>query len=182
MRRAQDGDEGARAELVRRVYPLVVRWARVRTGGRADAEDVAHDALVRVLGRLGTFRGEARFTSWVYRVVRNVAVDRGQRRTRREGREVDLERAGRLPSTATDPVRLTERRELLERVRQAFMALPPRQREVFDMADLQGLTSPEIAEKLGIAPSSVRVTLLNARRSVRRALLERDPALGEDRS
>lgn len=180
LRRARNGDEEARAELVRRIYPLVLRWARVRTGHRADAEDVAHDALVRMLRGLATFRGEARFTSWLYRVVHNVAVDRGQGRRRRERREVDVERAGRLPSADADPGRLAERRELLEDVRSAFMALPPRQREVFDMADLQGLTSPEIAERLGIAPSSVRVTLLNARRSVRRALLERDPELGDE--
>lgn len=179
LRRAREGDEEARAELVRRVYPLVLRWARVGTGERADAEDVAHDALVRVLRGLGTFRGEARFTSWLYRVVRNVALDRNERRKRRLGREEDGEAAAWLPTRDPGPDRMAERADLLERIRAAFMALPPRQREVFDMAELQGLTSPEIAERLDIAPASVRVTLLNARRSVRRALLAADPGLGD---
>lgn len=163
------------------MYPLVLRWSRVQCGDRADADDVAHDALVRVLRNLETFRGEARFTSWLYRIIRNVAVDRGQKRTRRWKKEEDMTAARNLAGRGPDPAHEAERRELLERIRTVFMRLPDRQREVFDMADLQGLTSPEIAERLGIAASSVRVTLLQARRAVRSALLACPDRAEEDR-
>ena len=65
-------------------------------------------------------------------------------------------------------------------VRTFFGELPPRQREVFDLADLQGLPSTEIAARLGIEPVSVRAHLFKARRALRARILEAHPLLAED--
>lgn len=178
--RARKGERDARERLAREIYPVVLHWARVQTPGEADAQDLTQDVVVRVLRNLRSFRGDARFTTWLYRVVRNAAVDRRQRERRRRDREEGLEVAHDIPAEAHEPGERLDRAAALRSVREAFRKLPARQREIFDLADVQGLTSPEIAEKVGVAPSTVRVTLMKARRAIRSAMLESDPELVED--
>jgi RNA polymerase sigma-70 factor (ECF subfamily) len=79
-----------------------------------------------------------------------------------------------------DPGDLADRSDLIGVVRTFFRELPPRQREVFDLGDLQGLPSVEIAERLGIEPVSVRAHLFKARRALRKRILEHHPELAEE--
>jgi RNA polymerase sigma-70 factor (ECF subfamily) len=161
-------------------YPLVRRWTRVRLDDPDEAEDLTQDVLIRVLRKLDTFKEQARFTTWLYQVVRNAALDRSKQRRRKMAREEDLEVAHNAPGESRDLAQETDRARILARVRECFRELPERQREVFDMADLQGLTSPEIAERLGISASTVRVSLLKARRTIRGMILESDPELASE--
>jgi RNA polymerase sigma-70 factor (ECF subfamily) len=180
IRRAREGDDDARGELVRLAYPLVLRWARVRLGDPDEADDLTNDVLIRVLRKLDTFRDEALFTTWLYRVVRNAALDRSRKRRRTMARLEDLEAARSVPGVERDPLEGAHRERVMTRILECFQALPDRQREVFDLADLQGLSSSEIAERLDLRPSSVRVSLLKARRAIRRKMLEHDPELVEE--
>ena len=175
IRKACDGDASALEELVRAVYPLVLRWARVAIGDEDDAQDLAHEVLVRVLRTLGSYRGEARFTTWLYRIVRNAALDRETKGRRRREREMKVALLTPWDSSGPDPAADLDHSELRRAVMRHFAELPPRQREVFDMCELRGLSSTEVGNELGISPSTVRVNLLKARRSLRKGLLELSP-------
>jgi len=181
VEKAKSGDSEALRELASRAYPLVRRWALVRTGDPADADDLTQDVLVQVIQRLDTFHGSARFNTWLYTVTRNASTD-WFRRSGRRRRALDDPRS--VASLAPDPPPspdLAPDQGLLARVIRAFFEeLPKRQREVFDLAELQGLSSTEISERLGIEPVSVRASLFKARRTLRARILQNHPELAEE--
>lgn len=179
--RAQAGDEGALRELVTRAYPMVHRWALVRTGDPTEADDLTQDVLVQLVQRLSTYHHEATFTTWLYRVTRNASLDRHRRsERRRRAQESPQVVDSTLREPPPDPGDMADRSDLMRVVRTFFEELPPRQREVFDLGDLQGLTSVEIAERLGIEPVSVRAHLFKARRALRARILEHHAELAEE--
>ena len=178
--RAQGGDPEALSTLVARTYPVVRRWALVHTGDSADADDLTQDVLVQVIQRLDAYQGGSRFTTWLYTVTRNAAADRFRRRSRRRRLENDPRTGPELtPEPLPAPDASVTRGEVRNVVRAFFHELPPRQREIFDLFDLQGLTSVEIADQLGIEPVSVRANLFKARRTLRARILEERPDLWE---
>lgn len=176
----QTGDEGAverlarearRAaevpeELLRRIRPLVLRWALLRTGDEDQAEDVAQEVLVRVVRSLGSWDGRGRFTTWLYRVVANAAQDRGRRRSREAAGRLRLARRGTLrnPLTAPEGSRVAALLEVL------LDELTPHQRMAFDLVDLQGVPGPEAAAMHEMNESTFRVHLARARAAVRKAI------------
>lgn len=180
--RARRGSREAFEELARRVRGRVRDWAAHITSDRDEAEDVAQLVLLRVRDRLDEFEGKSRFTTWLYRVTRNVALSR----RRRERRQTDLLARRGTELKAGDAVEPADHGEESEYGRVADLAmqclatLPRRQREVFELADLGGLSSPEIAERLGIDAVTVRVHLLKARRAVRARMLAEHPRLLEE--
>jgi len=181
VERARRGEPDALETLVARAYPAVRRWALVRTGDPAEADDLAQDVLVQVIQRLDSWEGASRFSTWLYTVTRNAATDRFRRLRRRHRHEEDPRAAGAVVADApARPDELADRGEVAEVVRTFFEELPARQREVFDLADLQGLSSPEIARRLGIEAVSVRASLFKARRALRARILEAYPRLAED--
>jgi len=183
VRRAQDGDAEALRALVEGAYPLVRRWALVRTGDPTEADDLTQDVLVHVMKRLDAFRGSARFTTWLYTVVRRAAADRFRRQARRRRLEghprVAAEVVPEAPASPQVRVAAAEARDV---VRSFFQRLPARQREIFDLAELQGLSSAEIAERLGIEAVSVRANLFKARRTLRGLILAHHPHLAPEGS
>lgn len=181
VRNARDGDEAALRELVTHAYPTVHRWALVMTGDPTEADDLTQDVLVQMLRRLHSYRGAAAFSTWVYAVTRNAAADRRRRSDRRMQRRVDPDSILSARSGATEaPERAIDRGRLSALLRSFFEELPERQRQVFDLADLQGFSSPEIASMLGIEPVSVRAHLFKARRTLRKRVLDANPDLVED--
>ncbi len=183
IREAQDGDRAALRTLVTHAYPTVRRWALARTGDPTEADDLTQDVLVQVIRRLDSYRGTARFGTWLYALTRNAAIDRRRREGRRErARERPIVAAALGPRHPEPPDEALDRKRVGAVLRSFFEELPARQREVFDLADLQGFTSPEIAEMLGIEPVSVRAHLFKARRTLRRRIMDGHPDLMEDLS
>lgn len=187
--RARMGDAAAMDALLRAIQPRVRRWALARTGSSETADDTTQDALVRVYRYLRGFAGRSRFTSWLYRLTVRVADDRMNRQRRRPEKAVDpealLERADAVSaqdarSRGDDPADAVDRQRTLELVRAFFHELPDRQREVFDLVDLQGYTPSEVAEMLDMKPVSVRASLLRARRTIRGRVLQLRPDLVEE--
>ncbi len=175
--RARSGNSGAFEELAARVRGRVTRWAGRVVRDPDDADDVAQLVLMRVATRLSSFDGRSRFTTWLYRVTRRVALNRVRTEQRRQS---ILDRTTpRDPVVTIDADAEQDVGRLVELVRAYYGELTPRQREVFSMADFEGLSAVEIARRLEIDSSTVRVLLLQARRTIRRRMLRDHPALLE---
>jgi RNA polymerase sigma-70 factor (ECF subfamily) len=181
VEKAKAGDSEALLELASRAYPLVRRWALVRTGDAADADDLTQDVLVQVIQRLGSFHGSARFNTWLYTVTRNASTDWLRRRGRLRRAHNDPRSESFLtPDPPPTPDVASDHGLMARVIRTFFEELPDRQREVFDLAELQDLSSTEISERLGIEPVSVRASLFKARRTLRSRILENHPELAEE--
>lgn len=177
--RARSGDEAAFEALARRIHPRVHRWALTRTGSADDADDVTQAVLLRLHRKLDEFEARSRFTSWLYRVTMNEAIDqlraRGAWERMKEGVAADA-----LPAAPPPGVEGVGEARLVALVRTFFRELPDRQREIFDLVDLQGLEPAEVAEMLAMNRNTVRVHLFRARKTIRSRILEGHPALAED--
>jgi len=159
----------------------VRRWALVQLGDPADTDDLTQDVLIQMIRKLDTFHGDARFESWLYSMTRNAASDRF-RRERRSRRISDDPRAhlALLPTPSPDPSRQVEIRELEATLEGFFHVLPERQRRIFDLVELQGLTASEVAELVGIEPVSVRAHVFKARSALRARIMEERPEIAEE--
>jgi RNA polymerase sigma-70 factor (ECF subfamily) len=159
---AARGDRGAFAGLVDRHYDRIYRIAYRMLGRRADAEDLAQEICVGLPGKLRSFRGEAKFTTWLYRVTLNAARDALRASARRGAlaetyAEVDaLRRAG-------DAARASEAAWL----RRALDALKPDLRETAVLVLDEELTHAEAAEALGVKESTVSWRLMEIRKALR---------------
>lgn len=182
VHRARAGDREALEEVLRRSYPLVHRWALVKTGDPDDAEDVTQEVLVRLHTSLKRYRGRSRFTTWLYQVTRNAAIDLQRKEQRRLARRAPQEAADRdAEHPEHDRLHRMSMSRLVTVVRRFLTTLPDRQRQVLDLVDLQEVPAVEAAALLGMKPATVRVHLFKARRALREHLTEEHAALVEER-
>jgi RNA polymerase sigma-70 factor (ECF subfamily) len=178
---AQQGDGESLKALLEQISSPVRQWALAHTGDVDAASDLCQEVLLLLLKKISSYRGEARFLTWLFSVTRNQALEAVRRKGRHE-RKMERFRI----ETETGPRAASQDEGRLDRNRigdlvEAFVRdLPQRQREVFQMAELQGLTSQEVGEILNLAPGSVRAALLKARRSLRKKILERHPEFVEE--
>lgn len=180
LARARNADEAAVRDLINATAPVVRRWALVQTGHAADADDLMQEVLIRMIRNLDALPEPPRLAGWLYAVTRNTAADRFRQRCRQRT-ATDSEKI--LQAAVADdpnPSSNAERDELGDVLRSAFHALPRRQREVFDLVELQGVPASEAADILGIRSTSVRGNLFKARRNLRRRILALWPDVPED--
>jgi RNA polymerase sigma-70 factor, ECF subfamily len=175
------GDPRAFEELVRLTHRDVYSLALRLTGNGDDAADVAQETYMKVVRSIGSFRGEAKFSTWLYRVTANAAITslrRGASRRLEEPLEAgDWER---LPAPASaDPALHLERRELRDQLDAALAALPTGYRTVVVMKDVYGLSLQEIGEHLGISEGAAKVRLFRARQRLRQMLHGDEAGFGE---
>ena len=174
------GDRGAFTELVREYHTLVFRWALVVTGDPDEADDLAQEVWIKVYRGLAGYRSEAKFTTWLYRIAHNTAVESGRKRQRQSAALDSWIRGSEQPKEVPPARDEFDQKRLVAAVQSFLGDLPPRQRTVFALADLDGVTTAEIAERLEIEEATVRVTLRNARRAIRNRLLQEKPGLREE--
>ena len=160
------GNAAAFDALVRRHYHLAFSVALAHTTGRADAEDVCHDAFVQAAEHLEECRDRGRFAPWLCAIVRNRARNLAARNVVRRAEPIDHDTAA-SPETADRDAQLAE---LRQRLLAALATLSPTQREVVLMHDLDGLTHEEIAGLVGTSAGMSRQHLFAARKLLRRAL------------
>ncbi|MEZ4414373.1 MAG: sigma-70 family RNA polymerase sigma factor [Gemmatimonadota bacterium] len=161
IRRAREGDQDAFRSLYDRHVDRVFRLTHRVTGDEQLARECTQDTFVRAFGRLGEFRGEARFSTWLHSIAVSVSINGARKVKRLHTRQADLdpEVQGR-PTRAADP-------GLRERLAQAIDALPEIYRTVFLMHDLEGYPHNDIAEALGIALGTSKARLSRARAALR---------------
>lgn len=165
----------ARFELLMRRYnQRLYRAARAITHDDREAEDVIQQAWVNAFVHLRQFNGEARFATWLTRIAVNESLARVRRRGQYEPFDDDLSRVERLMATHTppDPERQAFTGELRELLERAIDGLPDGARDVFVLREVEGLSTIEAAESLGVSEDVVKTRLSRARAALRHTLLE----------
>ena len=178
VRRAQAGDARAFDRLAAALRPRVRRWALAQVDSADDAEDIVQEVLLKVHRGLLEFAHGSRVSTWVYAVTRRAAADWHRKRHRRKTLFEQRADFSTVTSQSELPV---DQARLSAAVLTAFRQLPGRQREVFDLADLQGIPLTEIASMLNMSDVTARVHLHRARAAIRARVLREQPALVEDR-
>jgi RNA polymerase sigma-70 factor (ECF subfamily) len=172
---AGQGDMGAFEELYqrhnRRVYALCLRM----TKNIAEAEDLAQEAFIQLFRKIGSFRGESAFTTWLHRLTVNQVLMHFRKRS------VKVERTTEEGETPVQIVRGTEnpnKMPVLDRISldNALKQLPPGYRSVFVLHDIEGHEHEEIAKILGVAVGTSKSQLHKARMKLRRLLKTQTPA------
>ena len=176
-RLAADGNAAAFDEIYRRHRSFVYSVALRMTGNPADAEDLTQESFVSVWRRVGGFRGEALFTTWLYRLVVNqVKMHFRYRKSRPEMQTSNEEIPERWPAV---PLRMDPAEQLTDRlaIEKAVRMLPPGYRATFILHDIEGYKHDDAARLSGHTVGTSKSQLHKARASLRMLLGGRAPAL-----
>ncbi len=176
---ASAGDDSAFTTLVTRYQPAVFRWALIFARDPDEAEDIAQEVFVRAHRQLSQYRSDGSLEAWLYAITRRAATQ--LRRTQKRRNRLALSPAARplREVYTTDPGGRVDRERAAGVIRELFLELPARQREIFDLVDLQGLSPAEAAERTGRKAVSVRASLFKARSAIRTKFLATHPSYGE---
>jgi len=175
---ARRGDRDAFGILVRRHQNRAFNLAYQMVRNREDALDIAQEAFARAFASLPAFKGEASFTTWLHRIVVNLAID-SLRRKHRAGETVynDTQAApeeqGAEPSAPDDPAAVLESKQVRALLAQGIAQLPPAQRAVLILREIEGLSYEEISRAVGCNIGTVMSRLFYARRKLQQALKPR---------
>ena len=181
VRRAREGDFTAFEILFERHRQLVYRFAYQMASRRDDAEDIVQEAFVRAYQNLGKYRDEAKFTTWLLRIVTNLCTDMARMSQRRQTLE-QQEATGSLlwmtQGDIDDPVENLSQDMRAAALRKALNAMPTHHRTVIVLRDLEEKEYAEIAEILGCTVGGAKLRVLRARRALRDRIA---PLLGDQR-
>jgi RNA polymerase sigma-70 factor, ECF subfamily len=161
---ARQGDRAAFAVLIRDAAPMLERLALRVLRHRQDAEDATQEAIVDAWRNLPRFRGDARFRTWIYRILVARALDQARRRPPAG------ELSAQVLCAASGPGETAAARDLETHVRAAIDELPPAQRAALLLRTDHGLSYDEIAYVMGTGRDAVRMNLIEARRKLARKL------------
>lgn len=181
MLRYQQGDRAAFAILVKRHQQPLYNFALRQVRANEVAEEVVQEVFVRVVQNVHDFKHEARFTTWVYTIARNLCIDHLRKRALRKHPSLDEARGEEgegptLGEQTADPRASVEREatgtELRQRIAVAVDKLPDDQREVFLMREVANLPFKEIAEITGVPENTVKSRMRYALERLQEALSE----------
>ena len=178
IRRVQHGDVDAFGLLVTAYEKNVFNVALQMLGNREDAQDIAQEAFLKAYNSLSSFRGDSKFSSWLYRIVSNLCLDFKRRQSRRpsssltveddDGENVQLD----IADESQSPETLLERKLTREAVRRGLAELPEEQRQILLLREIQGLSYEEIGEAMGLEAGTVKSRIFRARKKLCAYLLK----------
>lgn len=178
VRRAQAGDERAYHELFVRHQKDVVRIVYRTLGPDADLDDIVQEAFVQIFRSLARFRGDAKLTTWIYRIVTNVARMHLRSRRARPTLTSASARDLAIADDTQDPSEISQRNARLRALYKHLDLLSDKKRTVLVLHDFEGLLPVEIAKIVEAPVLTVRTRLFYARRELYAALAA-DPELAE---
>ena len=169
IERVLSGDVNAYEQLVTQYEKSVYNLALRMTDNPEDAADMAQEAFIKAYNSLSSFRGDSKFSVWLYRIVSNVCLDFLRRQSRRpavslsveddDGEETQLDD----PDESMSPESQLERKLTRESVREGLRQLPEDYRQILLLRELQGLSYDEISQTLGIGVGTVKSRIFRAR-------------------
>ena len=170
VRKVLDGDVNAFETLVLEYEKNVYNIALRMTGNSEDAADMTQEAFIKAYNSLQSFRGDSKFSVWLYRIVSNVCLDFLRSRNRRptvslsveddDGEDTQLDVADESQS----PELLLDRKLTRESVRRGLDSLPPDYRQILLLREIQGLSYDEISQALGLEVGTVKSRIFRARK------------------
>ncbi len=172
--RAKSGELDAFRELVERSRLDVYRLAYDLTGNRHDAEDLSQDVFLKAYRSIGSFRGDSKWSTWLYRITVNTCLDRRRKKSEqmmdyRDDIGTDEPAEGEtMPNPSPD--RIAESSMIQKRIEAALDALTPRERSVFVLRHYHDLSLKEIARSMGVSEGSVKSFLFRALQRLRKEL------------
>ena len=178
VRKVLQGDVNAFEKLVTEYEKAVYAIAQRMTGNAEDAADMTQETIIKAYNSLQSFRGDSKFSVWLYRIANNVCLDFLRSRSRRpaislsteddDGEETQLD----IADESQSPEQLLERSLTRDAVRRGLDALPPDYRQILLLREIQGLSYEEIAAALGIESGTVKSRIFRARKRLCTFLIE----------
>jgi RNA polymerase sigma-70 factor (ECF subfamily) len=177
MNQARDGEEQAFTQLVEAHSEKIIALAWRMVGARDVAEDIAQEAFIRLFKSLSSFRGESSVGTWLYRTVTRLAIDHLRREQLRrkifffrnnDPDQIDPVELAVAPSAS--PHELLQAQQTGDRMQKVLNALPPRQKAIFVLRQMEGLQLKEIAILLGLQEGTVKAHLHRAVTQFRKEL------------
>ena len=172
VRKVLDGDVNAFETLVLEYEKNVYNIALRMTGNSEDAADMTQEAFIKAYNSLSAFRGDSKFSVWLYRIVSNVCLDFLRSKNRRptvslsveddDGEDTQLDVADESQS----PELLLDRKLTRDSVRRGLDSLPPDYRQILLLREMQGLSYDEIAQALGLEVGTVKSRIFRARKKL----------------
>ena len=167
-----DGDVNAYEYLVKAYEKNVYNLALRMVGNSEDAYDMSQEAFIKAYNSLHSFRGDSKFSVWLYRIVSNVCLDYLRARNRKatvslsvendDGEDVELD----IADETSSPQVLLDRSLTRDAMRRGLQALPPDQREILLLREIQGLSYEEIADTLDLEVGTVKSRIFRARKKL----------------
>jgi len=171
------GDQAAARALTERLLPGVLRQAWRMLGEREEAEDVAQEAMLKLWRQADDWRaGEARVSTWLYRVTHNLCIDR----LRRRRPAADIEAVAELSDPAPSVLARLAGGEETQALARAIGDLPDRQRRALTLRHFEGWGNPEIADRLDCSVEAVESLLARARRTLAARMAAQEKGQGDD--
>ena len=185
IQRCKDGEIGAFDQVVRRYEKRVFNCALRIAGNYNDAADVAQEAFIRAYNSIQTFRGDAVFTTWIYRIVTNVYLD--ERKKSKSHRQVSLDEyidleensvSRQIVDDSPSPEEIVESKERTRALQAAINSLPDYQRIILTLYSFQHRSYEEMAEILGLPIGTVKSRLNRARLALAEILADQPELFG----
>ncbi len=176
IRSVLDGNINDFEQLVtayeKNVYNLALRMV----GDPDDAADITQETFIKAYRALGSFRGDSKFSSWIYRIASNVCLDFLRSRSRRAQvplsfENEDAEGEIELPDMSQNPEEVLMKKLSMEAVRRGMEKLPPKQRQILVLRELCGLSYAELAQTLSVEEGTVKSRIFRARKRLCAILL-----------
>lgn len=165
---SQSGDPAAFESLIRNHQHMIHSLTFRMTGSLADAEDLAQETFIRAYEQIGSYRGTAKFSTWLYRIAVNACLNWRQREARRI--QVHANCAETIATQLAEAGSAQVETELSQRVQSVLMNLPAKQRAAIVLTVYDGLNHAEAAQALGCSETTVSWRVFAARRKLKRWL------------
>ncbi len=178
VRKVLQGDVNAFEKLVTEYEKAVYAIAQRMTGNPEDAADMTQETFIKAYNSLSSFRGDSKFSVWLYRIANNVCLDFLRSKNRRptvslsaeddDGEETQLD----IADESQSPELLLESSLTRDAVRRGLDSLPPDYKQILLLREIQGLSYEEIAAALGIESGTVKSRIFRARKRLCTFLIE----------
>lgn len=171
------GDANAFEELVLKYEKTVYNLALRMVGDRDDASDMTQEAFIKAYGSLSSFRGDSKFSVWIYRITTNVCLDFLRSKSRKQQVSLtvsddDEDAQLDIPDPSSDPEQQLMQKISMQSVEEGLKTLPDKQRQILVMRELGGMSYAEIGAALSLEEGTVKSRIFRARKRLCAFLLD----------